>query len=196
MARYSHQDISFDPPHTWFESTVARFHGKPAPPGAPPAPCITMEHEPLARGMTVRTHAAQWIEELEKTLRGFKLMNRDETTIGGRPAILVRFRFDQDKSTMEQVVAMIAGGSGPQPHLVVLSLGCPWSAMQASMPVFRKVLESVRFEQPWQAEPATAKPSTPPGPALSPTASKHLVAAARAPDLIEMPMVPMPGSRR
>jgi hypothetical protein len=85
---------------------------------------------------------------------------------------------------------MITGGSGPQPHLVVLSLGCPWSAMQANKPVFRKVLESVRFEQPWQAEPAAAKPSTL-GPVLSPTA-----AVLRAPDPIDVPMVPMPGSRR
>jgi hypothetical protein len=171
MPRYQHNDISFEPPAGWMDSTVARFHPAPSPVGAPPVPSITMAMERLAPGVSMRTHADQLFVRLAKSVRDFDFLNREETMIGDRTAILLRFQFKASPDapeTMEQTMALVASGTEREPQIVVLAMACPAESAQSSMAVFTNVLRSVRFEEPVVAaapsSPAPASPSTRPPP--------------------------------
>jgi hypothetical protein len=57
-------------------------------------------------------------------------------------------------------------------------MACPWRAAKSSLPIFTKLLQSVRFEQSLHGAPALAP--------------KLGTAAPRPADPIELPFVPMP----
>jgi hypothetical protein len=175
MPRYQHKDLSFEPPSDWLDSTVARFHPPPAPVGAPPVPAITMAYEPLPPGVGARMHADQMLVRLAKTVVGFDFLNREDVTIGDRPAILFRFRFRPDAEAleaMEQTMALVPAGTDRDPRIAILSIACPIASAQVNMGVFTNVLRTVRFDEPGVAASTvpTAAPSSPSTPPARPSA--------------------------
>jgi hypothetical protein len=169
------KNFSFEPPPDWIESSVVRFHPPPSPPGAPPVPSITVEQEPLTPGSTLQLHAHRYVVRLSRTAPGFELLNTEDMTIGGRPAMLLRFRFlpsPEAQWTMEQTTALVAVDKAT---VAIVSIASPSESAQSNMPFFANVLRSMRFGEPISTPPPSPRASRPP---------------------LEMPYTPMPGAHR
>jgi hypothetical protein len=166
MSRYQHKDISFEPPSAWLDSTVARFHPKPSPLGSPPVPSITMAFEPMPSGLTVGLYAVQLLVKFAKTVPGFEFLNREETMIGDRHAVLLRFQFkpnDEASEPMEQTTALVTAGNEREPEVAVLTIASPAALAESSMALFTSVLRTVRFENPVPVATGSS-PARPPAP--------------------------------
>jgi hypothetical protein len=163
MTRYRHDEISFETPAEWLDSTVASFHPTPSAPGSPPVPIITMHQEPLAPGATLNLHADRLLMQLTRVRPVIDLLSREETVITDRPVILIRFHFmpDPEAGMMEQTMALLVSGRDPDCKVAVFSLVCPAAVAEANRPLLATVLRSLRFEEPTPPEPART-PSTPP----------------------------------
>ena len=179
MTWHLQDEISFEPPPDWLESTTVRFNPPPSPPGSAPVPSITASLQPLAPGETLRFHADRLLMLLAREVADLEVLSNEEATIGGRPTIMLRIVLKsgtQPDQPIDQTMALVGAGSEREPKLVVFSLACPPEVADANRARFEKVLRTVRFD-----EPATVPPAATSG--------------RPAPPALEIPLGPMPGTR-
>ena len=179
MPRHQDKDVSFDPPPDWVDRTFVAFT---APPGlvkdVNSAPNIVMTREPMRDGDTLRTHSDRQLIELGKQLKDFDLLESKETTLGGLPAILLRYRWISQVGTLEQAM-VVAERTRPDKGTDVTTFTTTTTPADAprARPIFDEILRTVRFSPAGGAPP-------PVRPSLAPPLSDE-----------PSPLVPMPGFR-
>ena len=138
--------------------TVALCHPPRASHTEPAGPSIVMVREPLVPGHSLDTHVDRRIAKLGRELRGFELLPREDLVVGGRPAVLIRFRFTTDagaaERTLEQTMVMVDPATDRERKVVVFVMRTRADEVDAIRPLFDGVLRSVRFEAPAIATPA------------------------------------------
>jgi hypothetical protein len=150
MARHEQTNVSFDAPDEWVDGTVALFHPPRPSADSPAGPSIVIVREPLLPGHSLDTHVDRRIARLGKDLRGFELLPREDVVVGGRPGVLIRFRFRTVVGAAEQVIehamVMVDPAGDRERKVVVFSMRAMPGEAEALWPTFTAVLKSVRFE--------------------------------------------------
>jgi hypothetical protein len=99
MRRHEDTRVSFEIPEGWVPcgTLLAREPGACA--------SISAEREPL-RGNTLRAHADWRLAECARRLTGFDLLESREATLGGRPAVYMRFAWLANFGPVEEMLTM------------------------------------------------------------------------------------------
>ncbi len=182
MARFQQSNVSFEPPAAWLDTTIASFRAPTAEPDAAAAPTILMAREVLQPADTLRTHADRKLVQLGREAQRFALVESKELQVGGRPALLLRYRLSgQDGRRLEQTTVMVDPAHDPEHKVAVFVMIAAAEQAEQSHAVFADMLTSVRFSETtgMEAHPGAASP-----------------AARRWPNEPPPPSLPMPGRKR
>jgi hypothetical protein len=177
--RFPRTEVAFQPPPGWAEATVVSFRAPPSGRIGAKAPSLTMSRVQLLPGETLRTHADRRLARAAKDLPGFDFLESEDLVVAGRPAVLQRFAFAPNEERVEQTTVLIGPGSESEARVTVFAIASLAAEAEHSQPLFRAVLDSVRFE-PGDDRPSSV-PLPPPSSNSNPEFSSHLV--------------PMPGRR-
>jgi hypothetical protein len=154
MARYESRDISFDVPRHWDDRTLVAFAAPPHPSQAV-APNVVMTRDTLGPTETLRAYADKQLAELAKRLDGFELGGREVTTLGGRPAVVLRFG---SKGPNGPIVQRLAVVEGPRRGVWCLTLSASKADAEQSDPLFDRILSTVRVPRPETLHPSGEEP--------------------------------------
>jgi hypothetical protein len=108
MPRHEQRDISFDVPRHWDDKTIVAYAAPPAP-GQSVAANLVMARDALKDGETLARYADRQLAEMAKRLDGFELLGRDETSLGGAPAVSIRFESRGANGPLEQRLVVVEG---------------------------------------------------------------------------------------
>ena len=144
MPRYEQRDVSFDVPRHWDDKTLVAF-AAPAQPGQALAPNLVMTRDHLGEADTLHSYADRQLAELAGRVEGFELIAREDTSIGGAPAIALRFRARADKGTLEQRLVI---AQGRRRGVYCFTATMSKDDAEQYGPLFDRMLSSVRFPAP------------------------------------------------
>lgn len=108
MPRHEQRDISFDVPRHWDDKTIVAYSA-PAAPGQAVAANLVMTRDALKDGENLARYADRQLAEMARRLDGFELVRRDETTLGGAPAIAIRFESRGANGPLLQRLVVVEG---------------------------------------------------------------------------------------
>lgn len=175
LLRHQQNNISFEKPSGWMESTVASFT-----PGGPLAPTILMVREPMGPHDTLRTHVDHTLIKLGKELSKLDVLENREMQVGGRDAVVLCVSFVGGEREFEQSMVMIDPARDPDRRIAVFVACTPRERAAEARAVLARVLETVRFGEPTSA-----------------IVNEAAGAASQEPTWDEeLPMIPMPGLGR
>lgn len=141
MPRFEHTDASFDVPRDWEDRSVVAF-AAPVKPGQPAATNLVMTRDQLAPGEDIVRYGDRQLVELAKRLEGFQLQSRQEISIGGHPALELRFDWRGQLGPLEQRLVVV-GARKP----TVLSFTATMAKGEAARlnPIFDRIFASVKI---------------------------------------------------
>jgi hypothetical protein len=143
MPRHDQRDISFDVPRHWDDKTIVAY-GAPAAPGQAVAANLVMTRDSLQHGETLARYADRQLAEMAKRLDGFELGSRDETTLGGAPAVAVRFTSRGAAGPLEQRLVIV---EGRRRGVYCFTTTTAKADAEQNNPLFDRILGTVRFPE-------------------------------------------------
>jgi hypothetical protein len=179
MPRRHDRDISFDPPPDWMDRSMVAYAAPTDDPTKEGAPNFVMTREPMRDTDTLRSHADRQLIELGRQLRDFDLLESKETTLGGGPAVHLRYTWMSHFGRLEQSVIVTERPADKGRMAVAFTTTSRTEEAAKMKSVFADMLRSVRFDGP----------QPPPGGSIPPPTS-----SGRPLDNVT-PFVPMPGHR-
>lgn len=141
MPRHEQRDISFDVPRHWDDKTIVAY-AAPAQPGQAVAANLVMTRDSLRDGETLAQYADRQLAEMAKRLDGFELAGREETTLGGSPAVVIRFTSRAVSGPLAQRLVMI---QGRRRGVYCLTATCAQADAAQNEPLFDRILGTLRF---------------------------------------------------
>jgi hypothetical protein len=148
MPRHEGRDITFDVPRHWEDRTLVAFAATPVS-GQAVAPNLVMTRDTLGPSDTLQSYADRQLAELAKRLDAFELDGREETTLGGRPAVVIRFRSKASSGELEQRLAI---AEGIRRTVYCFTLTTSRADSDQMNPLFDRILSTVRFPRPSEEE--------------------------------------------
>ncbi len=143
MPRYENADVSFDVPRDWEDRSVVVF-AVPARPGQAMAANLVMTRDTLAANEDIFRYGDRQLVEIVKRLDGFQLLGRQEITLGGQPALELRFAWRGQSGPLEQRLVFVAGR---KPAVLTFTATMPKGESARLSPVFDRILASVKLGQ-------------------------------------------------
>ncbi|AUX38454.1 MULTISPECIES: DcrB-related protein [Sorangium] len=143
MPRYEHTEVSFDVPRDWEDRSVVVF-AAPAKPGQGMISNLVMTRDTLAAGEDIRRYGDRQLVEMAQRLDGFQLYARQEITLGGQPAVEIRFAWRGQSGPIEQRLVFVGGR---KPTVLSFTATMPKSEAARLNPVFDRILASVKLGQ-------------------------------------------------
>jgi hypothetical protein len=159
--RHAYRDIELDLPDDWEDKTVLAFSAPARGPAPPPSVVVTRDL--LAPGMSARTFAAKQLASSAQALPSFELEDSREITIGGQPAVDMRFVWMSDGGPVTQRQVVIAVGN----TAYTMTQSAAQNEMATLTPAFDAMVQSLRFG-PGAARAPEARPQAAPLPPLAP----------------------------
>lgn len=138
--RHADAQVQFDVPDGWVNRTIVVWS---APAGAAAVPPnVVVAFDTPKPGEALGAYVTRQLAELQRTAKGFELDTKRDTTLGGRPAVELVFRWAGGPSGMQQrqVFAMVPDGR-------VASVANTASAADfaAADATFAEILQSFRW---------------------------------------------------
>lgn len=164
--------ISFEVPDGWLDKTVVAFAAPPMP-DVPRdyLPNVVVTREPLAERESLRTHADRTLLEMAKVLESFDILESRETTLGGLPAVHVRFCWTSRIGPVEQTLTMCESPCEPgdtSRFATLVTTSSHATIAARAKPLFDALLQTFRFGQAHAAPPPpVAFRQLPPDPRFS-----------------------------
>jgi hypothetical protein len=143
LARHEDRDVAFDVPRHWEDRTLVAYAAPPHPDQAL-APNLVMTRDSLG-ARTLDAYADEQLAELAKRMDGFELLGREDTSLGGRPAAVIRFQSKGPTGLLEQRLAI---AEGPRRVVCCLTLTASKADSEQMNPLFDRILSTVRFPRP------------------------------------------------
>jgi hypothetical protein len=141
MARHEQNDVSFDVPRHWEDKTLVAYASPPRD-GHATAANLVMTRDVLDERDTLGDYADRQLAELAKRLDRFELVKREETTLGGVPAIVLRFGSKAAAGPLLQRLAVV---EGRRRSVYCFTATTPKADAAQNDPLFDRILGSVRF---------------------------------------------------
>jgi hypothetical protein len=144
MPRHEQRDLSFDVPRHWEDRTIVAF-AAPAEPGQAVAANLVMTRDTLRERETLGGYADRQLAELAKRLDGFELLRRDETTLGGAPAVALRFAARASSGPLEQRLVVV---EARRRGVFCFTATTARADAEQNGPLFDRILGTIRFPEP------------------------------------------------
>jgi hypothetical protein len=141
MARHEQNDVSFDVPRHWEDKTLVAYAAPPRD-GQVTAANLVMTRDTLGPREALGDYADRQLAELAKRLDGFELVRREETTLGGLPAIVLRFGSRAAAGPLLQRLAVV---EGRRQSVYCFTATTPRADAAQNDPLIDRILGSVRF---------------------------------------------------
>lgn len=141
MARHEQNDVSFDVPRHWEDKTLVAYASPPRD-GQATAANLVMTRDALDERETLGDYADRQLTELARRLDGFELVRREETTLGGLPAIVLRFGSRAAAGPLLQRLAVV---EGRRRSVYCFTATTPRADAEQNDPLFDRILGTVRF---------------------------------------------------
>ena len=177
MPRRQDQDTFFETPPEWVDRTIVAYAAPSDPATKEAAPNFVMTREPIRPSDSLRAHTDRQLLELGRHLKDFDLLESSDTSLGGSPAVLLRYTWMSHFGRLEQTVTVVDRPAEKGRVATSFTTTCKFEDAPKLKALFADLLRSVRFDQPPPGG------SIPPMPSRPPTAN----------DVV--PFVPMPGQR-
>jgi hypothetical protein len=107
MARYESRDLAFEIPADWEDRSVVAFSA-PNRAEQSMAANVVVTQDQLPPSDSIRAYADRQLVELAKRLDEFDLTERKELTVGGLPAVELRFGWQGQGGRIEQRMIFVA----------------------------------------------------------------------------------------
>jgi len=141
MPRHDQSDVSFDVPRHWEDKTLIAY-AAPAREGQATAANVVMTRDVRDPEETLADYADRQLAELAKRLEGFELVRREASTLGGLPAIVLRFASNAAAGPLLQRLVVV---EGRRQALYCFTATTPKADAPQNDPLFDRILGSVRF---------------------------------------------------
>jgi len=141
MPRHEQSDVSFDIPRYWEDKTLVAYASPPRD-GQTTAANLVMTRDALDERETLGDYADRQLAELAKRLDGFELVRREETTLGGLTAIVLRFGSKAAAGPLLQRLAVV---EGRRRSVYCFTATTPKADAAQNDPLFDRILGTVRF---------------------------------------------------
>lgn len=148
MPRHEQRDISFDVPRHWDDKTITAFAAPPQQ-GQAIAANVVMTRDTLGDRDTLATYADRQLAELSKRVDGFELVRREDTTLGGAPAVAIRFTARGSSGPLQQRLLVV---EGRRRGVFCFTTTTAKADADQNEPLFDRILSTVRF--PPREEPS------------------------------------------
>ena len=141
MARHEQPDVTFDVPRHWEDKTLVAYASPPKD-GQATAANLVMTRDVLGERETLADYADRQLAELASRLEGFELVRREETTLGGLPAIVLRFG---SKAAAGPLLQRLAVAEGRRRSVYCFTATTPKADAAQNDPLLDRILSTVRF---------------------------------------------------
>lgn len=141
MPRHEQADVSFDVPRHWDDKTLVAYAAPPQP-GQATTANLVMTRDALLDKEMLADYADRQLSELATRLDDFELDKREQTTLGGLPAIALRFTSRSASGPLAQRLVMV---EGRRRSLYCFTATTPSADAAQNDPLFDRILGSVRF---------------------------------------------------
>ena len=141
MPRHEQADVSFDVPRHWEDKTLVAYASPPKD-GQATAANLVMTRDVLGERETLADYADRQLAELASRLEGFELVRREETTLGGLPAIVLRFG---SKAAAGPLLQRLAVAEGRRRSVYCFTATTPKADAAQNDPLLDRILSTVRF---------------------------------------------------
>jgi hypothetical protein len=141
MARHEQNDVTFDVPRHWEDKTLVAYASPPRD-GHATAANLVMTRDVLDDRETLGDYADRQLAELARRLDGFELVRREETTLGGLAAVVIRFG---SKAAAGPLLQRLAVAEGRRRSVYCFTATTPRADAEQNDPLFDRILGSVRF---------------------------------------------------
>lgn len=140
MAKFEDGKVSFEIPAGWEDRSIISFAMK-ADPKRPFTPNVVMTRDSGEPNDTLSSYANRQLTGLAKKLDGMNLIDRIESTIGGRNAITIHFTWKGTVGEIEQRLVIVKTGR----VFTQFTTTCAQEDARATAPAFERVIASVVF---------------------------------------------------
>jgi hypothetical protein len=144
MPRHEQREISFDVPRHWEERTIVAF-AAPKEPAQAVAANLVMTHDTLRDRETLGDYADRQLAELGKRLDAFELIRRETLTLGGAPAVSIRFAARASSAPLEQRLVVV---EGRRRGVYCFTATTSRADADQNNPLFDRILSTVRLVSP------------------------------------------------
>jgi hypothetical protein len=141
MPRHEQSDVSFDVPRHWEDKTLVAYASPPRD-GQTTAANLVMTRDALDERETLGDYADRQLAELARRLEGFELVRREETTLGGLVAVVLRFGSRAAAGPLLQRLVVV---EGRRRSVYCFTATTPKADAAQNDPLFDRILGSVRF---------------------------------------------------
>ena len=147
MPRHEEKDVSFDVPRHWDDKSIVAFAaprqaGQADQAGQPIAANLVMTRDTLGERETLGDYADRQLTELTRRLDGFELHRREELSLGGAPAVSIRFGSRGSSGPLEQRLVVV---EGRRRGVCCFTATTGKADAEQNDPLFDRILGSVRF---------------------------------------------------
>jgi hypothetical protein len=146
MPRHEQKEISFDVPRHWEERTIVAF-AAPKEPAQAVAANLVMTEDRLRDGETLGDYADRQLAELVKRLDAFELVRRETSTLGGAPAVTIRFAARASSAPLLQRLVVV---EGRRRSVFCFTATTARADAEQNEPLFDRILSTVRLASPPQ----------------------------------------------
>ncbi|MEP7121575.1 MAG: DcrB-related protein [Byssovorax sp.] len=141
MPRHEQADVSFDVPRHWEDKTLVAYASPPKD-GQATAANLVMTRDVLGERETLADYADRQLAELVRRLEGFELVRREETTLGGLPAIALRFG---SRAAAGPLLQRLVVAEGRRRSVYCFTATTPKADAAQNDPLLDRILSTVRF---------------------------------------------------
>ena len=141
MPRHEQSDVSFDVPRHWDDKTLVAYASPPKE-GHATAANLVMTRDVLGEREMLGDYADRQLAELAKRLEGFELVRREETTLGGVPAIALRFA---SRAAAGPLLQRLVVAEGRRRSVYCFTATTPKADAAQNDPLLDRILSTVRF---------------------------------------------------
>ena len=141
MPRHEQPDVSFDVPRHWDDKTLVAYASPPKD-GQATAANLVMTRDTLSEREMLSDYADRQLAELARRLEGFELVRREETTLGGVPAVALRFT---SRAAAGPLLQRLIVAEGRRRSVYCFTATTPKADAAQNDPLLDRILSTVRF---------------------------------------------------
>ena len=145
MSRFQHSDLSFDVPPEWEDRTITAF-AAPLRSGQNFAPNLVITRDQAIGDELVTSYSDRQLVELAKRLEGFDLQRRQETTLGGLPAVELLFTWNSAQGVLKQRQFFVLLRGGKALSLTATVKRSDYAEVESTLD---ELFASISFQEAW-----------------------------------------------
>lgn len=137
--RYQANNFTIETPDDWQDRSIITFVAES--PANEFAPNVVITREPVDIATSVEEYAYRQFDITQKEVAGMKILDKKNTTLGGRPAVEIMQRLSAHGSNLQQLQMFVLLDES----ICVITCTATVGNFSQYLPYFRRVLDSFQI---------------------------------------------------